>query len=225
MSDAIIASEVGRKAAYWKSDVTFYGQCTWWSNILRMWSYPDTKSVVYTPNGSWVVNAMTWVWISWISSSLGSYSVNGIQWYGNKKDTSLRYCRVGKYDFSKYVPNMIFSYGGWSFWHTGYVVEVNGCEKESTCTFNTLESNTLDKWANGSSHAYQGWAKKWTAAYPYKFILAYYHKKWVGNKNTGYADLNRPYTQAMVQKLYGKVTQDSINKFCADYDNNIKQFK
>ena len=225
MSDAIVASDMGRKAAYWKSDITYYGQCTWGSNILRMWSFPDTKSVVYTPNGAWVVNAMTWAWVSWISSSLGSYSVNGVQWYWNKVDTALRYCRVGKYDFSNYVPNMIFSYGGWTYGHTWYVVEVNGCDKESTCTYNTLESNSLNKGNNGTKYTYNGWATKGSQAYPYKFNLAYFHKKASWNRNVWYADLNRPYTQAMVQKLYGKVNANTIEKFCADYDNNIKQFK
>lgn len=237
MSDAIIASDAGRTAAK-NQGVLFHGQCVWGSNIFRAWSNPDTKSVAYSWNWhlqvksmSRIVSDITTVQKNW----LGSFSVNGIPWYWNALDTWLRYCAIAVNDFKKYVPNMIFSSAPTATnraGHTGYVVNVENCDKENTCKIATLETNTLQKWYSGgkceAKKCYNGGALKWTPAYPYKFIAGYYNNSFqrvINRWFTWFADLNRPYNYRMVQKLYGKVTQDSINKFCADYDNNIKQFK
>ena len=237
MSDAIIASDAGRTAAK-NQGVLFHGQCVWGSNIFRAWSNPDTKSVAYSGNWHLQVKSMTRV-VSDITAVqknwLGSFSVNGIPWYWSALDNWLRYCAIAVNDFKKYVPNMIFSSAPTATnraGHTGYVVNVENCDKENTCKIATLETNTLQKWYSGgkckAEKCYNGGALKWTPAYPYKFIAGYYNnsfQKVINRWFTGFADLNRPYNYGMVQKLYGKVTQDSINKFCADYDNNIKQFK
>lgn len=237
MSDAIIASDAGRTAAK-NQGVLFHGQCVWGSNIFRAWSNPDTKSVAYSGNWHLQVKSMTRV-VSDITAVqknwLGSFSVNGIPWYWSALDNWLRYCAIAVNDFKKYVPNMIFSSAPTATnraGHTGYVVNVENCDKENTCKIFTLETNTLQKWYNGgkceAKDCYNGGALKWTPAYPYKFIAGYYNKSFqrlINKWYTWFADLNRPYNYGMVQKLYGKVTQDSINKFCADYDNNIKQFK
>lgn len=233
MSDAIFASEISKKAAWWSKIQVYHWQCTWWSNILRMWNFPDTKWIRFQWDWKVVYNTMGSLKDIWTKNSPTTYSVNWINKYWSNTSywwNALRYCQVWKYDIEKYVPNMIFSQNETStnpHWHTWYVVDIWACNSYQSCYLSTLESNALEK--KNIWKTYNGSALPWSVAYPYKYNFRYTIAKvssYLDRSNLliWFVDLNRPYTQEMVKEIYWNLNDETIKQFCNDYATNIARF-
>ena len=228
MNQEIFNSKIGWTAAWWDKNETYFAQCAWWSNIFRMWNFPDTRKIRMQWDWNIVVQNMTWINTNSVHYSPNEYTIWGIKGFGNTKETTVRYCFVENTDFKNFVPNMIFGDKGWRFWHTWMITDVNTCDSIDSCKLWFLDTNSqsVTPW----STKYVWWTVKGDVGYENKYNVRYsivwaYDKHWFTKAWLWFADLNRPYTLGMVKEKYWNYSQENMKNFCADYSTNILKYR
>lgn len=220
--DAIIKSKT------WTTYGSLVWQCAWWTEVFRSWFNEGTRSYIYKGNGNNKTATYSGVKNYSVSghyvtegSILGSMNatINGIHYQGKLND-KLSFCPVKPYDLKALKGNMIFSTTSswWSAWHTWYISWVRNCDAKK-CDLITLQTN------------YKSEARCWEKTniynnYPCPNKLNVRYGIYPSTKVTvNYVDLDKPFKPAMIQQTFWVVNNDTIYKFCADYENNIKKFQ